>query len=32
MSQASGGSPAALEPFGRKYFVLPNPMYGSWQQ
>jgi 5'-nucleotidase (lipoprotein e(P4) family) len=23
---------AALEPFGTKFFMLPNPMYGSWQQ
>jgi 5'-nucleotidase (lipoprotein e(P4) family) len=22
---------AALDPFGVKYFMLPNPMYGSWQ-
>lgn len=21
---------SAFEPFGRRYFVLPNPMYGSW--
>jgi 5'-nucleotidase (lipoprotein e(P4) family) len=21
---------SALEPFGRTYFVMPNPMYGSW--
>lgn len=25
-------SEAALVPFGTRYFVLPNPMYGSWQQ
>jgi 5'-nucleotidase (lipoprotein e(P4) family) len=31
MSQASRNDPRALDPFGRKYFVLPNPMYGSWQ-
>ena len=23
---------SAFEPFGRRFFVLPNPMYGSWQQ
>jgi 5'-nucleotidase (lipoprotein e(P4) family) len=23
---------AALAPFGTKFFLLPNPMYGSWQQ
>jgi 5'-nucleotidase (lipoprotein e(P4) family) len=22
---------AALAPFGSRYFMLPNPMYGSWQ-
>lgn len=22
---------AALAEFGRRYFILPNPMYGSWQ-
>jgi predicted secreted acid phosphatase len=22
---------AAFAEFGAKYFVLPNPMYGSWQ-
>jgi predicted secreted acid phosphatase len=22
---------AALEPFGIRYFMLPNPMYGSWE-
>ena len=21
----------ALAPFGIRYFLLPNPMYGSWQ-
>ena len=23
---------AALEPFGTKFCMVPNPMYGSWQQ
>lgn len=23
---------AALEPFGRRFIVLPNPMYGSWER
>lgn len=27
LSQASSGNPAR---FGTRYFVLPNPMYGSW--
>ena len=22
---------AALQPFGTRYFMLPNPMYGSWE-
>jgi 5'-nucleotidase (lipoprotein e(P4) family) len=22
---------ALLEPFGTRYFIVPNPMYGSWQ-
>jgi 5'-nucleotidase (lipoprotein e(P4) family) len=22
----------AFDPFGKRFFVLPNPMYGSWQQ
>lgn len=32
MSQASRNDARALDAFGRKFFVLPNPMYGSWQQ
>lgn len=24
--------PSAIEPFGRRYFLLPNPMYGSWER
>ncbi len=24
-------NPNALEPFGARFFILPNPMYGSWQ-
>jgi len=27
-----GGSHRDFEPFGSVYFVLPNPMYGSWQR
>jgi predicted secreted acid phosphatase len=27
LTQVSAGSP---EEFGTRYFVLPNPMYGSW--
>jgi 5'-nucleotidase (lipoprotein e(P4) family) len=30
-SQASmRENPSALEPFGVRFFVIPNPMYGSW--
>jgi 5'-nucleotidase (lipoprotein e(P4) family) len=32
LSQAGAkGTESALDPFGTRYFVLPNPMYGSWQ-
>jgi 5'-nucleotidase (lipoprotein e(P4) family) len=31
LSQASRNDPAALADFGRRFFILPNPMYGSWQ-
>jgi predicted secreted acid phosphatase len=31
MSQESRGDPAAFSQFGKRYFILPNPMYGSWQ-
>lgn len=26
------GPPGPYEPFGRRWFVLPNPMYGSWER
>jgi predicted secreted acid phosphatase len=29
LTQASPGNPGD---FGVRYFVLPNPMYGSWQK
>lgn len=32
MSQTARTNPSALAEFGVKYFILPNPMYGSWQQ
>lgn len=32
MSQAARTNPSALAEFGVRYFILPNPMYGSWQQ
>lgn len=31
LSQASRNDPRALAEFGKRYFILPNPMYGSWQ-
>lgn len=30
MSQSSRNDPRALDAFGTKFFILPNPMYGSW--
>lgn len=32
MTQAARNDPSALADFGKRFFVLPNPMYGSWQQ
>jgi 5'-nucleotidase (lipoprotein e(P4) family) len=32
LGQAARDSADALAPFGRTYFLLPNPMYGSWEQ
>jgi 5'-nucleotidase (lipoprotein e(P4) family) len=32
MSQAARNDPRALADFGRRWFILPNPMYGSWEQ
>lgn len=29
--QAALAGDAALAPFGARFFILPNPMYGSWQ-
>lgn len=31
MTQSVRHDPAALAEFGTRYFILPNPMYGSWQ-
>ena len=31
LTQAARTDSAALAQFGRKYFMLPNPMYGSWE-
>lgn len=30
LSQASRNDPRALDAFGTRFFILPNPMYGSW--
>lgn len=32
MSQAARNDPRSLAEFGKRFFILPNPMYGSWQQ
>jgi predicted secreted acid phosphatase len=32
MTQESRHNVAALEPFGSRWFILPNPMYGSWER
>lgn len=32
LTQAARNDPRALAEFGKRYFILPNPMYGSWQQ
>jgi 5'-nucleotidase (lipoprotein e(P4) family) len=31
MSQIARSEPDALSEFGKRYFILPNPMYGSWE-
>ena len=32
LTQAARTDSAALAQFGRKYFIIPNPMYGSWER
>jgi 5'-nucleotidase (lipoprotein e(P4) family) len=32
MTQEARTTPAALAPFGTRWFILPNPMYGSWER
>jgi 5'-nucleotidase (lipoprotein e(P4) family) len=32
LTQAARNDPTVLAEFGNKYFVLPNPMYGSWEK
>ncbi len=31
LTQASRTDPSAYDPFGTRYFMLPNPLYGSWE-
>jgi 5'-nucleotidase (lipoprotein e(P4) family) len=32
LTQAARTDSTALAQFGRKYFIIPNPMYGSWER
>jgi acid phosphatase len=32
LRQTARGDSAALADFGNRYFILPNPMYGSWER
>lgn len=32
LTQAVRAEPGGVADFGKRYFILPNPMYGSWQQ
>jgi 5'-nucleotidase (lipoprotein e(P4) family) len=32
LSQASRGQGAQLTEFGKRFFIIPNPMYGSWER
>jgi 5'-nucleotidase (lipoprotein e(P4) family) len=32
LTQASKNDTTAMANFGRRYFVVPNPMYGSWER
>ncbi len=31
LTQSARNDPLALSDFGKRYFILPNPIYGSWQ-
>ena len=31
LTQGARGDPATYSPFGHSYFIIPNPMYGSWE-
>ena len=32
LTQGARNDPALLAEFGKKYFAVPNPMYGSWEK
>src|SRR5262249_26849021 len=32
LTQASRNDSTAIAHFGQRYFVVPNPMYGSWER
>jgi 5'-nucleotidase (lipoprotein e(P4) family) len=32
LTQAARDDPTKLADFGRRFFILPNPMYGSWER
>ena len=32
LDQQNARDPARLADFGRRYFILPNPLYGSWER
>jgi len=32
LTQAARNDSTALGQFGKKYFIIPNPMYGSWER
>ena len=31
LTQEARANPATFSAFGHRYFVIPNPMYGSWE-
>lgn len=32
LTQAARSDPTALAEFGHRFFLLPNPLYGSWER
>lgn len=32
LTQRARGDAALMEPFGSRWFILPNPLYGSWER